>query len=210
MVPRMRQFAVLVVTAVVCVACSGSTAAPDPVSSTTFPYVVDPLEPGEGFVELAGNRYPFDDVMCAQGPAADDPEGTSRIFGVYVNFEVDGTTAGVELTRYRSEIHGEIDTVPTVTDVAGVRMQGDDEVIGLEAKRFHIEGERDWRDANDPTATTALITVEGDRYDVDAVFSAVGDDAASATPGVIAARCPAAGPSGDTDDVEGATTSPTG
>lgn len=172
-------------------ACSGPTGQADPESSTTFPYVVDPLDPGEGFVELAGNRYVFEDVICTTGEADDDPEGTRRIYGVYANFEVDGSLAGVQLTRYHSEIHDEIDTVPTVTEIAAVRMQGDEEVLGLEARRFQIVGERDWQDPNDPTVTIPLITVDDDRYEADAVFSAFGDDEAERTPGRIAARCPA-------------------
>lgn len=171
--------------------CSGSPSGADPEPVTTFPYVVDPLEPGHGFVELAGNRYVFDGVMCAQGAARDDPEGTRRIFGVYANFEVDGTPAGVELTRYRSELHERMDTVPTVTEVAGVRMQGEGEVLGLEAKRFLVEGQRDWQDPADPQARTPLIVVDGDRYEVDATFTGVGEDATGGTPGIVAARCPA-------------------
>lgn len=189
---------------VACVGCGGSGGGSASEVSTTTPYVVDPLEPGQGFVELAGNRFAFDGVICGMGAAEGDPEGTARIFGVYANFELDGSRAGMELTRYHSAIRGEQDTVPTLTDVAAVRMQGDGEILGLEAKRFQVEGQRHWQDSNDPSATEPLITVEGDRYEVHAPFFAVGEAGTGGTPGVIAARCPTEG-SGTVDSAPSTT-----
>lgn len=196
-------FAALVATG--CAGSSGNGTAGGP--TTSFPYLIDPLEPGTGFVQLGKNRYPFSGVICATGPVKSDPPGSSRIFGVYANFHVDGALAAVSLTRYRNQMHGSIDTLPTVTETALVEMQGHDEVRGLSAKRFRVVGATKWQDPADPTATTALITRKGDRYDAEGTFSAVGTDTTSTTTarpgsspprsddagvaGRISARCPA-------------------
>ncbi len=188
-------------------ACSGDSGDRESASTTSFPYLVDPVEPGAGFIELDGNRYPFEGVICASGPVASDPEGSTRRFGVYANFEVDGTLAAVSLTRYRNQESGLIETVPTLTDTALIRMQGDGEVRGLSATRFQIEGEKNWQDRNDPQATEPLITRDGDRYEAEGQFAAVnppspatteaGGESGSAeavedppVPGRVVARCP--------------------
>lgn len=188
--------------------CSGSSGEQTSGPTTSFPYLVDPVDPGTGFVRLGSNRYPFDGVICTEGPADNDPEGSTRIFGVYANFEVDGSLAAIALTRYRNEVHGRLDTVPTITETALVQMQGDGEVRGLSAKRFQVEGATRWQDPADPTATTPLIVRDGDRYRAAGRFGALNGDAteptdpdagpdpggssgASGTDGEIVARCPA-------------------
>jgi len=188
--------------------CGGSSPDTTDGPTTSFRYLVDPLEPGTGFIQLGPNRYPFDGVICATGPVESDPEGSTRVFGVYANFEVDGALAAVALTRYHNEIHGKTNSVPTLTETALIQMQGHDEIKGLSAKRFQIVGERTWQDPNDPSATKPLITRSGDRYEARGTFAPVNADAvtSSTTPpgsaaaagasdavvGEVAARCPAA------------------
>lgn len=192
--------------------CSGPSGDTADGPSTSFRYLVDPLEPGNGFIQLGQNRYPFDGVICATGAVKSDPAGSTRIFGVYANFHVDGKLAAVALTRYRNEIHGKTDSVPTLTETALIQMQGDKEIRGLSAKRFQIVGANEWQDPDDPTATTALITHDGDRYDAKGTFAPVNADvttsstttvaggsrtgtgpgaAGDAIVGEVAARCPA-------------------
>lgn len=201
----MRWSAVLfAAAALIASGCSGSSGEDTTGPTTSFPYLVDPLEPGTGFVQLGANRYPFDGVICATGPVKSDPEGSTRIFGVYANFEVDGSLAAVSLTRYHNEVHDKIDTIPTVTETALIQMQGEGEVRGLSARRFQVVGAKKWTDPEDPTATTPLITRDGDRYEATGRFGALDgtDDTADATAGKIAARCPsddgAAGSAGTT------------
>lgn len=197
--PLRRLCAVVLVTTVVVVGCSGSSGE-ETGPTTSFPYLVDPLEPGTGFIQLGENRYPFDGVICAEGAVESDPEGSTRIFGVYANFEVDGVLAAVALTRYHNEIIGEANSVPTLTDTALIQMQGDGEIRGLAAKRFQVVGAKSWQDPQDPTATTELITRDGDRYEARGTFAPVNPDvgsdttvagaqAADAVAGQVAARC---------------------
>lgn len=185
--------------------CAGSSGDDAGQPTTSFRYLVDPLEPGTGFIQLGQNRYPFDGVICATGPVKSDPEGSIRDFGVYANFTIDSTLAAVSLTRYRNEIHGETNSVPTLTETALIQMQGDKEIRGLSAKRYQIVGARKWQDPNDPTATTPLITHTGDRYVAKGTFAPVNADveasptttgssvsaSSDAVIGQVAARCPA-------------------
>lgn len=195
---RVRIASVAVALALVLVApgCGGPSGDGEARPTTSFRYLVDPLKPGTGFVQLGQNRYPFEGVICASGPVKSDPEGSTRIFGVYANFEVDGALAAVSLTRYHNEVHGKIDTIPTVTDTALIQMQGKDEVRGLSAKRFQVVGDRVWQDPTDPNATKALITRSGDRYEAHGRFAPIGTQAtegsttATGTVGEVAARCP--------------------
>ncbi|HET8929346.1 MAG TPA: hypothetical protein VFN21_01690 [Acidimicrobiales bacterium] len=205
---RSRWLVAAVVGALVVSGCSGSSGGEADQPTTSFKYLVDPLEPGAGFIQLGPNRYPFDGVICATGPVESDPEGSTRIFGVYANFRVDGTLAAVALTRYHNEVIGKTRSIPTLTETALIQMQGDQEVRGLSAKRFRVVGEKKWQDPNDPAATTALITHEGDRYDAKGTFAPVNVDVATSTTvtgstgagagvgddtilGEVAARCPA-------------------
>ncbi len=201
--PLRRRVLWLVVAAPLLVAgcSSGSSGADSARPTTSFHYLVNPLEPGHGYVQLGANRYPFSGVICATGPVKSDPEGSTRIFGVYANFHVDGKLAAVSLTRYRSAVHGSVDTIPTITDTALVRMQGKGEIRGLTAQRARVENRTKWQDVNDPSATTALITRKGDRYEAHGRFGPVGGDttpqtsstrpgAKTGTVGEIAARCP--------------------
>ncbi len=190
-----------------CTGCAGSSGGAADETTTSFPYLIDPLEPGAGFIQLGPNRYPFDGVICATGPVASDPEGSTRIFGVYANFEVDGSLAAVALTRYHNEIHGKTNSVPTLTETALIQMQGDKEIRGLSAKRFQVVGEKNWHDPNDPSATKPLISRSGGRYEAKGIFAPVNADvdtsttsrgSGSTTPGAgdslvgeVAARCPA-------------------
>ena len=148
--------------------CSGSSddASPPP-SSTKF--VVNPLEPGHGILQLGANQYPFEGVICASGPLKSDPSDTVRDFGVYANFELDGSLVAVSMTRYENRSPG---AVPTITDTALVRMQGKDEVKGLKAQRARIIGNKNWGDVVDPTAKGPLIVKTGDRYDAKGLFGA--------------------------------------
>ncbi len=217
--------------------CAGSSGGATDETTTSFPYLVDPLDPGTGFIQLGPNRYPFEGVICATGPVKSDPEGSIRIFGVYANFEVDGSLAAVALTRYRNEIHGKTNSVPTLTETALIQMQGDKEIRGLSAKRFQIVGEKKWQDPNDATATTPLISRSGDRYEAKGTFAPVNADVETSTTsrgsgttssgsgdtvtGEVAARCPAksttttspgspTSPPGSSTSSAGSSTSPPG
>lgn len=189
--------------------CSGSSVPTSTGPTTSFPYLIDPLEPGNGFIQLGTNRYPFSGVICTEGPSKKDPPGSTRIFGVYANFTVDGSLAAVALTSYRNELHGATNSVPTITQTALIQMQAKTDVKGLSAKRFRVVGQANWQDPVDPSATSALITRKGDRYEARGLFGPVGDDttvttvhggtasagSSSALRGEIAARCPAGGSS---------------
>lgn len=171
-------------------ACSsgGSTKSTGP--TTTVLLEVNPLERGHGFVQLSGQRYDFDGVKCATGTLASDPEASQRIFGAYANFTREGSLFAVSLTRYEDHSVG---AVPTITDTALVRMQGEGEVRGLKAQRAQIIGKGGWGDVFDPTETTPLISHTNDRYDVSGTF---GPPDGTGGPkdlveGSIAVRCPA-------------------
>lgn len=200
---RFLAFAGVFVGLVLLAGCAGSSGQPDTAPTTSFPYLVDPLEPGTGFVQLGPNRYPFDGVICASGPVKSDPPGSTRIFGVYANFKVDGSLAAVSMTSYRNEIKGRINTVPTITQTALIEMQGSGEIKGLAAKRFRVENQRNWQDPNDAKATGTLIVRTGDRYEAAGMFAALDapvdtsagvtsapGSSSGATNGKIAARCP--------------------
>ena len=74
--------AAVAATGLLAAGCSGSSGdASPPPSSTKF--VVNPLEPGHGILQLGKSLYPFDGVICAKGPVPSDPKDTVRIFGVY-------------------------------------------------------------------------------------------------------------------------------
>ena len=120
-------------------------------------------------------------MICAEGAVESDPEGSTRIFGVYANFEVDGALAAVALTRYHNEVIGKTNSIPTLTDTALIQMQGDGEIRGLSAKRFQVVGEKNWQDPQNPEATTELITRDGDRYDARGTFAPVNADVATET-----------------------------
>lgn len=220
--PRSWWFAVAVTLVLVATGCTGSSGGEADQPTTSFRYLVDPLEPGTGFIQLGPNRYPFDGVICATGAVKSDPEGSTRIFGVYANFEVDGTLAAVALTRYHNEVRGKTNSIPTLTENALIQMQGDNEVRGLSAKRFQVVGERNWQDPNDPTARSALITREGDRYDAKGTFAPLNADATTSTTargtagsgaketsdaivGEVSARCPAKPSETSTSSTEGTT-----
>ncbi len=165
---------------------------------------VNPLEPGHGFVQLGGQRYPFDGVICSTGPLESDPSTSVRTFGSYANFTMDGSLYAVSLTRYENHAP---QAVPTVTDTALVRMQGDGEVRGLKAQRAQIIGSDTWGDVFDPTETKPLIDHANDRYDVDGTFGppdgSTGPDDLLA--GTISMRCPAKGTTTTTSTNDGAT-----
>lgn len=203
-----RRLGVASVLVVVLAGCSGSSQDEStPAGPTTSsPYVANPLEPGHGFVQIGGSRTDFDGVICATGALASDPDDSVRRFGVYANFTQDGTLYAVSLTRYANNTKG---AIPTVTDTALVKMQGDNEVKGIKAQRALVQGQTQWGDPNDPDATTQLITHDGDRYEATGKF---GDPSGTGTPkdavvGDIAMRCP--GKNGaTTTTVAGATTVP--
>jgi len=203
--------------AVVSSSCAGSNpTAGDSPPSTSSKYLINPLEPGQGYVQLGTNRYAFDSVICATGPVKSDPEGSTRIFGVYANFTTGGKLAAVSLTRYRSEFVGKSRSVPTITDTAMIRMQGDGEVLGLKAQRARIIGQQKWHDIFDDTKSTQLIA---DRYEASGSFgpvdaAVVGDpttttaaSGSSLVRGEIAARCPAHGATGTTQSSTSSTSS---
>lgn len=209
-VQRARRFVAIClalgVIAVVGSSCAGSNPiAGDTQPTTTSKYLINPLEPGQGYVQLGANRYAFENVICATGPVKSDPEGSTRIFGVYANFTTGGKLAAVSLTRYRSEFVGKNRSVPTITDTAMIRMQGDGEVLGLKAQRARIVGQRLWHDIFDNAKTTQLITRKADRYEASGSFgpvdaAVVGDpttttaaSGSSLVRGEIAARCPTHG-----------------
>lgn len=202
---RFRVVVGVFVSLVFLAGCAGSSGQPETAPTTSFPYLIDPLEPGTGFVQLGPNRYPFEGVICASGPVKSDPPGSTRIFGVYANFEVDGNLAAVSMTSYRNEIRGRINTVPTITQTALIEMQGSGEIKGLAAKRFRVENQRNWQDPNDATAKGVLIVRTDDRYEATGMFAAldapvdtsagvtsVPGSSSGATSGKIAARCPGA------------------
>ncbi len=179
-----------------CAGSSGKSSTPTGPTTST-PYVANPLEPGHGFVQLGGQRYDFDGVICVKGPLKSDPKGTAREFGVYANFTQDGSLYAVSLTRYDNHATG---AVPTVTDTALLKMQGVGEVRGLKAQRARVIGHDQWGDVFDPTATTELIVHDGDRYEAQGRYGDVGgyreNTNPSTTPqndtveGDIAMRCP--------------------
>ena len=140
--------------------CSGSSGGTSTQSgpTTSTPYVANPLEPGHGFVQIGGQRYDFDGVICVKGPLKSDPKDSAREFGVYANFTQDGSLYAVSLTRYDNHAVG---AVPTVTDTSLVRMQGVGEVKGLKAQRARVIGHEQWGDVFDPNATTELIVHTG-------------------------------------------------
>ena len=147
-----------------CSGSSGDTSAPP----SSFKYVVNPLEPGHGLLQLGPNQYPFDGVICASGPVASDPKGAVRDFGVYANFKLDDQLVAVSITRYES--HPDGPAIPTITDTAQVQMQGKGQVKGLKAQRARIIGQSVWGDIYDPTAKGPLIVKTGDRYDAKGAF----------------------------------------
>ena len=197
--------------------CAGSSGQADDQPTTSFHYLINPLDPGSGFVQLGKNRYVFDGVICATGRVKSDPAGSVRVFGVYANFHVNGQLAAVSMTRYRNEVRGKVDTIPTLTETVLVEMQGDKEVRGLAASRYQIVGARKWQDRHDPSVTSALIVRTGDRYEAKGTFAPLGDDTGSTSGtstttatgtvlGDVAARCPAKGTVSTTTSL-GATTS---
>ena len=187
---------VVVVTLAGCSGSSGGSSTPaGPTTST--PYVANPLEPGHGFVQIGGQRYDFDGVICAEGPLKSDPKNTVREFGVYANFTQAGSLYAVSLTRYEDHSVG---AVPTVTDTALVRMQGVGEVKGLKAQRARVIGHDQWGDVYDPKATTELIVHTADRYEALGRYGSVDGNRENTKPGTtpqtgtaegdVAMRCP--------------------
>lgn len=157
--------------------------------TTTVIPVANPLGPGEGYVQFGGERTAIDGVICATGVLDSDPEASVRVFGVYANFTLDGNLAAVSLTRYENH---DVNAIPTVTDTALIRMQGDGEVRGLKAQRANIIGEKAWADVYDPRASTPLITRDGDRYSVTGSFGSPDGLEKGEVPvtGTIELRCP--------------------
>lgn len=220
----MRARLSLVLAAVVVTAllagCSGSSGdASPPPSSTKF--VVNPLEPGHGILQLGDHQYAFEGVICASGPVASDPKGAVRDFGVYANFYLDGSLVAVSMTRYESHPTGDL-AVPTITDTAQVQMQGKGEVKGLKAQRARVIGQSSWGDVYDPTAKGPLIVKTGDRYDAKGLFgppdagpiyvtgptttTTTLASSSDTTPGELSARCPAKSTTTTTTTAEAATT----
>ncbi len=203
-----RATVLVALSVLVAAACSGSSSAQPDKPTTSFHYLVNPLEPGTGFLQLGSNRYPFDGVICATGRLKSDPTWSRRIFGVYANFHVGGKLAAISLTRYYSDPKSKAPSIPTITDTALVRMQGADQVLGLKAQRARIVGHTTWTDVNDPQAHGPLITKKGDRYEANGHFGdpagtqSAANGKATGTIGEIAARCPSG-------DAATTTTSPT-
>jgi hypothetical protein len=200
--------------------CSGSSGdASPPPSSTKF--VVNPLEPGHGILQLGKNLYPFDGVICAKGPVPSDPKDTVRIFGVYANFKLDGSLVAVSMTRYESHPKG-VAAVPTITETAQVQMQGKGEIKGLKAQRAQVIGQSQWGDIYDQSATGPLIVKTGDRYVAKGQFgppdagplyvtgptttTTTLPGTSETTSGELSARCPAKSATTTTTTAAGSTT----
>lgn len=209
----MRRFRLpVVLVALIALVAGCASSAPKAVGPTTsMHYVINPVAPGHGFVQLGGAQYSFDGVICAHGPVASDPPNATRQFGVYANFTEAGTLYAISLTRYEndpSKGNPPLATgVPTITDLALVQSQGKGEVLGLQATRFMTVGKSGWSDPRDAAAHAPLIKRTGDVYEAAGVYGPDNQDQHSKAnrQGTIKVRCPA---KGTTTTVTGATTAP--
>jgi len=213
---RLAAVALASALAVTGAACSSSRHAslgPSPykvVTTTTAP--APTIKAGQGYLALSGHYFPYKVVACLEGPAKDDPNYATRVWGVYGNGYTEGKLFTVELTQYHSD--GGTKGLPTVTDTALVRMQGgsatEPVVLGLRAQRARVENSDTWLDKLDPKATDELITRVGPRYVVDGKFGP--DDAQAGDPGVqrgaVQALCPTTS-GGATTTAPGSTAAPT-
>lgn len=152
--------------------------------------MADP-EPGAGTARLGEDVLTLTEVVCIEGPSADDtPEASLESTVAAVADLGDGTTVSVEVSRFGSDT-GAGD--PVVTETARIVTGEGGEARGLEAKRSTSGPDGTWLDLTDPGATEPLVERRGDAIDVRATFgpegARVGDE--GLVEGRIRVRCPA-------------------
>ncbi len=148
-------------------------------------------EAGAGTAVLGDDVLTLTDVTCTEGPAPDDtPQASLESSLTAVGDLGDGTTANVEITRFRSDT-GAGD--PVITETARIVVGEGGEARGVEAKRSTSGPDGAWLDLTDPAATEPLVDRRGDAVDVRATFGPEGARAGDEglAEGRIRARCPA-------------------